>query len=58
MDKAWYIDYKTDDWDHCYIVIHSATKDEAKKILKRHLGGKPHKINRITEWSVENELIM
>lgn len=54
-DKAWYIDYATDDWEHCYIVIHCSTKAEAKSILKKHLGGKGFKVNRITEWSVNNE---
>ena len=55
MDKAWHVDYKTDDWDHCYIVIHCPTKADVRPILKRHLQGKPHKINRITEWSVDND---
>ena len=55
MNKAWHVDYATDDWDHCYIVIHCPTKEDVKPILKKHLQGKHYKINRITEWSVENE---
>ena len=55
MDKAWFVDYATDDWEHCYIVIHCATKADAKAMLKKHLGNASFKINRITEWSVDDD---
>lgn len=56
MDKAWYVDYATDDWDHCYIVIHCESKADVKHILKKHMGSKAFKINRISEWSGEYEV--
>ena len=57
-NKAWFIDYKHDDWEHCYIVIHAPDKTEAKKILKRHVSMFSNvstlSINRITPWNKEN----
>ena len=55
MDKAWYVDYATSTWDHCYIVIHCEDRSDVRKILKKHLNGADFKINRITEWSVDHE---
>lgn len=54
MDNAWFVDYATDEWEHCYIVIHCPTKADVKPILKKHLGGEKFKINKLRKWTEED----
>ena len=55
MEQAWYVEYATEGWDHCYIVIHCPTKDGVKPILKKHLQSNNFRIKRITEWGLDHE---
>ena len=50
--KAWFVDYATDTWDHCYIVIHCDERSDVRKVLKKHLGTDSFKINRTTSYDV------
>lgn len=53
MNKAWFVDYGTREWNHCYIVIHCNDRKDIKNILKRHLGNfgvHDFTINRVAEW--------
>ncbi|MCR5566013.1 MAG: hypothetical protein K6F61_04115 [Clostridiales bacterium] len=52
-NKAWFVDYASREWDHCYIVIRCDDRKEVKNILKRHLanfGVHDFKINRLAEY--------
>lgn len=50
MNDAWFVDYATDSWEHCFIVIHGK-RSEVRKILKKHLGTDNFKINKMIGWS-------
>lgn len=50
----YHVDYATETWDHCYLIVNVKDKSEVKAVLKRHMNGQPFKINRISEWKLDN----
>ena len=51
----WLIEYSTATSDYLQIVINCETRTDARKALKKHMGEKPFRVIRITEWSVNHE---
>lgn len=49
------VSYNIPNWRNRLIVIWGKDKSEVKKMLKRHLGGQPYTINKITLEDVDDD---